>query len=260
MAQDIYVRQFDHPYDYLYWKVLNELPDAKKKDFFSLGVRYKGIFRMFMTSLLLELAEFGDYNVCKYIEQWTELPQKNESMPQEALGVFIASYMILGKFDHIFIQEEFRAIDPEDAAILACGRIFYWLNRINISDDKKKEGFESAWNVLLKHELGLSLWAIQRCEDVRFIFCSQYFEKYKYSLVQAFPEEITEICRQALKNPSIQKKRSIWREDGVLGYGIEILGMHGKLTDIAVLNQFIDHSNLGQKAIASIQNLKKIFT
>lgn len=86
LARSLYDRQFDHPYDGVYWEVLHELPDMKRKEFLSLAVRAKDDFRMFVSCMITDLAEFGDKNTGKHIKHWTELPPKDNPMPQDAVG------------------------------------------------------------------------------------------------------------------------------------------------------------------------------
>jgi len=259
LARSLYNRQFDHPYDHLYWEVLHDLPDMKRKELLVLAVRAKDDFYMFVPCMITDLAEFGDRNTGKYIEHWTELPPKNNPMPQDAVGVFVISHIVLGRLRHPLHLESYDHPD-ECNAMLACGELYYWLNREDLDTEKRAAHCNRAWEILLRHELGVSLSALKECEETLKEGLKRLVgkESVKESIIQSFPDEALEISRHALLDGITQYSSHPWiKQEEILSFAVSILGFCGKSTDLTLVRSMVDDRYLGSNAVRAVKQLEE---
>ena len=259
LARSIYDRQFDHPYDSAYWEVLNALPDEKRKQFLSLAVRHKDEFRMFVSCMIGDLAKYEDTNTGEHIEHWTELPPKHNSMPQDAVGAFVVAHVVLGRLGYELQPKQYDKSD-EDNAMLACGEIYYRINRKDVPWEEAKRRCGAALQVLLKHETGTSLPALKACEDALRVDLNAIATKepLRSSIVRCFPDEIAEICREAVERriPQQTSRISLW--DGeFLNFAVHLLGCCGKQLDLQLLRGLVDDRELGHAATRAVRNLEE---
>jgi hypothetical protein len=259
LARSIYNSQFDHPYDSVYCEVLHELTDSKRKKLLSMAVRAKDDFRMFVTCMIIDLAIYKDKKSGKYIEHWTELPPKDDPMPQDSVGVFVVSHIILGHLHYSLIPKNYGN-SSEDNAMLACGEVYYWSNRDDLSWNERKKHLEEPWNILLRHELGISLGVIKECESTLKEGLKRLSggEPIRLSIIESFPEEMSDICRHALSNTMIQHARRPWiKKEEILDYAIRVLGVCGNAADLMLLRGMVDHQYYGRAAVLAVQSLEK---
>lgn len=261
LAHSIYNQQFDHPYDIVYWDVLHELPSFKRKEFLSMAVRAKNNFRMFVTCMITDLANFKDRNSGKFIEHWTELPPRDDPMPQDSVGAFVVSHIVLGCLQYPLAPKSYDG-SCEDNAILSCGEVYYWSNRDDLDWNERKKRCEKAWHILMRHDLGVSLGAIKECESTVKVGLEGFNrlhskEAIKFSIINGFPDELSEICRQALLGKVIQRTRRRWvKENEMLDYAISILGICGKAIDLPLLRGMVHHQYYGHTAMRAIRQLE----
>ena len=261
LAQAMYNRQFDHPYDHIYWKVLNELSALKKKQFLIMAVRYKDDFQMFVGSMIMDLFEFADKETAQYIEHWIELASRPQMMPQDIVKVFVIAYTILGQLNYILKNRQYDSCN-EDNAINAIGEIYYWINRSDMSLSEKKNCCLNAWDILMKHDLGLSVGTLYECEESLGIEIKTMLEKSisDISIFNIFTNEICKLCREALHRGKIQKSNYYrWNSaENIMIYAIQILGKYGEKIDTMLLRKFTESKSLASAAIKSIHDLEKI--
>lgn len=260
LARNIYNCQFDHPYDNIYWEVVHELPDIKRKEFLSLAVRSKDDFRMFVSLMIRDLAAFDDPTTGKYIEHWTELPPEHSPIPQDALEVFVTSHIVLGRLHHPLPPKNYGNSTDKDA-MNACGEVYYWSNRNDVNQDERIERCKTAWEILFKHEAEASLIAIKECEAIlkENLRSLNAGEPTKTSLLDYFSANIAEISRKALSSDITWHPKNTWmREKQVklFCFALDMLGAYGKTTDLALLRRKIDCEDLGKVALRAIRSLE----
>jgi hypothetical protein len=259
LAQSLYTRQFDHPYDTAYWEVIQELPDEQRKEFLKCAVRAKDNFRMFIACMISDLVKFRDRDTGSCIAHWTELPPKDNVMMQDAVEVFVVAHVALGLLQHPSATKAYDGSD-QDNAMTACGEIYYWSNRHDLSREAMAAKCVRAWAVLSRHELGVSLAAIKECEATSRGGLGRVLnaEAAKCSIVEAFPDEVAEICRRAIVDGILQRGGHPWTtHDDILGFAISVLGACGKSTDLTLLRARADHPVLGRSAVSAIRHLEE---
>lgn len=260
-ARSIYDRQIDHPYEDAYCEVVNGLDDERRKQLLTLAVRHKDGYRMFVSSMISELAAYHDDANGNDIERWTELPPKDNPFQQDAVGAFVIAHISLGKFGYEIRPKAYDQSD-EDNAMLACGEIYYWMSRDEISVEERDHCCKPALRILLKHEAGASLPALRSCEDAlrSNIYAAANRKEVSRSIVANFPSEVAEICRAALINKYPQHERGASIHGEPLGYAAHLLGYCGSHTDLNLLRSLVDDDQIGETAVAAVQCLEERLT
>ena len=260
-AHHVYYAQFDHPLASAYWEVVSELSEAERKSFLTMAAKGASDSHLFLSCLLLDLVSFNDPTLGEIIGRWTEMPPLDSFMPGEAIEVFVIAHISLGRLG-CALPVQTSSGNPAADALTACGEILYWLNRIDMTEEVRRSNCTEPLNVLLKNT-GVALNAVRECAYVRFDGTNRFpgAEPVRLSIVDNFPERITEICRLALHSPDIQTGyfRHFSERDRVqvLDFALGVLGWHGNEADLSLLRQFSDDSNQGESAIKAIKNLEQ---
>jgi len=260
-AHHVYYAQFDHPLSSAYWEVVSELSEAQRKRFLIMAAKGASDSYFFISCLLLDLVSFNDPKVGEIIGRWTVVPALDSCMPQEAIEVFVIAHLSLGRLGCV-LPVQTSCGNPSADALTACGEILYWLNRIDMAVEIRRSNCREPLNVLLKNT-GVALDAVRQCAYVCFDGTNRFpgAESVRLSIVDNFPERITEICRLALHSTDIQTGyfRHLSERDRVqvLNFALGVLGRHGNEADLSLLRQFSDDSNQGQSAIKAIKNLEQ---
>lgn len=260
-AHHVYYAQFDHPLSSAYWEVVSELSEDERKRFLTMAAKGVSDSHLFLSPLLLKLVSFNDPKVGEIIGRWTEVPPMDSGMPQEAIEVFVIAHISLGRLGCTLPVRTSSGNLSADA-LTAYGKILYWLNRIDVAEDVRRSNCIEPLNVLLKNT-GVALEAIRQCEHVRFIGTNHFpgVESVKLSIINCFPEQVTEICRLALHFQAIQSGyfRHFFERDRVqvLEFALAKIGQYGNEADLSLLRQYSDDINLGQSAIKAIKQLEQ---
>lgn len=261
-ALGVYYAQFDHPYSNAYYEIIHNLPKEKRKSLLSLSLKgeilqnqaknnYSGSF---LSYLIADLSSFDDYQTGDLIKYWTKLPAVNSFSSWDAIGAFLAAHIAVGKLKYPLAIWQYTDTEKGiDQSLRACGEIYYWLSRKDLIEEKRKENCKNALSILCCHEWGSALNAIAMCENFLrsgvSIELMLHSESDKISIIDSFPQEVAEVCRQALMNPYIQKTYFQWSENEI-DFAINVLGELGDITDLPLLRDivksedFLDISNI----------------
>jgi hypothetical protein len=170
------------------------------------------------------------------------LPDENASCPQEAMEVFVIAHMLLARSGSDLNNGVVMSNVSGDS-MAACGRVFYWMNRLDMTIEEKKAACAEAIEFLMQHDLGAAADAIMQCEQ--HFFAYDPFKSYPppaiWSIGEYFPCELAEICRNCLLQPSIQVgyfKNCNWHRADTFKFAIAMLGKYGNSIDEMVLRQF----------------------
>ena len=262
LAQDLYTRQFDHPYDTVYWEVIHELTDNERKEFLKCAVRDKNQYRMFTSCMISDLVKFRDRETGAFIALWADLPPADHPMMQDAIEVFVVSHAALGLLQYPLGAKVYSGSN-DDNAMLACGEIYYWINRHDLKKQTRAAKCAEAWKILSRHELGVSLAAIEECEGAARGGIGRVLraEGTKCSIIESFPEESAEIGRHAIRDGVPQRGRRPWtRQEELIRFAIAILGTCGKSTDLTLLRMLVEHPAVGAAAVAAVKILEDHLT
>lgn len=254
-AWGIFSRQFDHPFDSAYWEEVQGLDESAKKRLLRKACRgAQAPYVSFVGILIRQLAEFGDPTVAQEIKRWTALPDKSSCMPQDAVEVFFNAHETLGRLGAELPLSPGAATEPE-AALLACGELFYWANRA-AGDVETSSDTESARLTLQQSCRSSAAGALQLTVSWRLSA-----DGTRTSLVREYPSLAVDVCRKALASRDVQV--SYYQhgfnsdKDGIARFAIHVLGEFGAQSDAIMLRQFCDHHALGTTSLSAIKNIEE---
>ena len=148
---------------------------------------------------------------------------------------------------------------PAAKSFLAYAEIMYWLNRRDLRAVERNKGMVKAWRVLKDHKLGTSAGTLLNFDEISNESMG-HFAKGKdviISLQKAFPDDVAEICRQALLNVEIQHgyfRRE--RKNEILSHAIHLLGYYGMSADLALLKKYISDVSFGAISLRAIERIE----
>jgi hypothetical protein len=253
-AWGFYNAQFDHPFSSAYIQVLEELPAQERLLLLRLACEGAEADTFFLSSLINELARLGDRLAIPYIMRWTQLPGQQSTLPQQAIETFVAAFVALGALENDLPAESFRFRgEPREDALLACGVLYYWLQRRDAS------------SVLEENQAALALEVLQSSPAVAVgVLCTiskslSNYEGRHVELVRAFPNQALEISRAALQDSSIQPgyfDGAFFTDHAqMMNFAINVIGRYGSVGDLAGLRLLMDDS---QSAITALHAIKSI--
>ena len=263
MAYGLHSAQFDHLFPGAYYDVIANLPRSERKTLLTMAAKGASDTYFFLMPLLIELASFGDSSVGDCIARWTALPRTDGFMPEGGVAVFVAAHIALARLGCPLPDRRGEADGHAAEALVACGAILYWCNRIQIEETARRRACDEPLRVLIRHEDGAALDVVRRCEYA-------YLEvleglpsptSLERSIVNGFPIAAAEICRRALTRSGSQvgyfphhSKHDRWRN---LMFAIHVLAQHGGSTDLRLLKDYADDAALGTIAIAAVGTIEE---
>ena len=173
---------------------------------------------------------------------------------------FVVSNALMGR--HNISLPTWDASDDSEAAsaMRACGLLYYEIGRAGAEGATGIAGADrSAWSVLLDHEAGVGAYALYLC-DRALRYPSEWPGTMQVpSIGECYPQQVAEVCREALKRVSVQKAYypQFHSQDDMLRFCIGMLGRHGQASDIPFLRHICDNEELGRSAIEAIWQLER---
>lgn len=255
-AWGVFSCQFDHPFDSSYWEEIQNLDDVQRKRLLIKACR--GVvqpYLFFLSILIRQLSEFDDASVADVIAPWTILPEEKHNFPQDAIEVFFTAHSSLGRLGVRLPESRGDSSTKSQRAMLACGELFYWLNRSDIKDPQNSSHTYVARTILLDHEACASA-------GVLYLTTSRLMnaDGERKSLVKEYPDLALTICRESLKRR--EKQVSFYghgfRDDiaEIASFSIQILGRFGNRGDLNVLRDLCDDENFGVGALDAIKRIE----
>lgn len=156
-----------------------------------------------------------------------------------------------------------EAVSPVDQALLACGQMFYWLNRDDLPLAKRKQNCAEPLAVLARHETGVAAAVMGEFFRSDLIFSEAArrllgSEPVVTLLGTVFPEEIAAIYRLALAQPTIQSGYfDFFRIQDLIGKALATLGHFGNAGDIPLLRVWSAHPDFGHAAVDAIRSIEE---
>ena len=262
MAYGLYSSQFDHPYSGAYYEVIAALPETERKSLLTMASNGAGDTAAFLAPLLTDLASFGDSSVRDSIYRCTTLPPTDSFMPQDAIAVFVIAHIALARLGCPLAEWQGEKVGHSAQALTACGAILYWCNVVDLEMSDKRHACQASLRVLLRHENGAALDVIRRCEHAFVEGLSRLpgSQPTERSIVNAFPSEAAEICRQALARSASQigyfQHHFDYHRRQNLTFAIDVLARYGNSTDLRLLREYADDATLGTTVIAAVRTIE----
>lgn len=257
VAWSLYSQQFDHPYEGAYWSVIQGLDDLKRKMFFIKACRgASSSFTFFLGILIRKLSEFNDPTVASSIERWTILPEKQNVFPQDAVEVFVTAHEALGYLGVPLPTNIAASLTFADQALLACGELYYWSNRIDIDDPQDSFHTQSSRKILLTHSNYAGAAALLLTTS--HVLSADGMRK---SLINEYPKLALEVCRQALAQKDMQIsyfEHSFMSDiDSIAKFAIQVLAKLGNVEDLSLLKIIRDDEEYGVDAIRAMRTIEE---
>ena len=218
---------------------------------------------MFVPSLIAEVASHADPAAGPILARWTALPAKNDVMPQDAIRSFEMAHAALARLRYPLPDRAAEATSPADRALLACGQIFYWLNRDDIPQAERRLNSAGPLAILSRHEDGVAAAVVGEFYRSDHMFSESAkrlpgTEPVVTSFAWFFPDEISTIYRAALASPTTQSGYfEFFRAEGVVEKALVNLRRFGNTSDIPVLRVWSIHPTLGHLAIQAIRTIEE---
>lgn len=263
MAYGLHSAQFDHPYCGAYYEVIADLPENDRKTLLTMAANGAGDTAFFLTPLLIDLASLGDSGVGDSIARWTALPPTDSVMPQDGVAVFVAAHIALARLGCPLPDRQGEAVGHSADALIACGAILYWSNRVELDESTRRHACAAALQVLVRHERGSALDVIRYCERalVEGLKNLPGPAPVERSIVNVFPIEAAEISRHALAKSASQVGyfRHYSEYDGRQNetFAIDVLAQHGNSTDLRLLRKYAHDAAVGTSAIAAMKKIEE---
>lgn len=253
LAWQLFSRQFDHPFDHLYWEKIQELDESKKKLLLNkacLGASSSDNF--FLGILLRQLSEFNDLKIAPAIAKWTILPDKKSIIPQESINAFIIAHEAIGYLKYPLPKNRGVPKTAEDFTLLACGELYYWCNRKDIEKPQISHHTLNARTTILKYSKTASASAI--------MITSLDGQSTK-SLVNKYPDMVLSVCREVLRSKNEQLFYFPYmfeiNSNSIIEFAIHVLGRLGNINDLLSLRDLCDHESYGYVALNAIRCIEE---
>jgi len=254
-AWGVYSCQFDHPFDSAYWEVVQELDGAQKKLLFTKACRgATKPYISFVGILIRQLSDLDDPAVAIAIAPWTELPDRQHFMPQDAIEVFVAAHEALGRLGIELPESRGHPSTLAGRALLACGELFYWSNRHDVKHPETSIHTQAARSVLLDHSTCASAGVLQLTMSKMISI-----DGTRKSLKDDYPNLAAAVCREALKRPERQVSfyTHVFRDAASIAtFSIQVLGALGDRDDLVILRGLCDQESYGVDALDAIKKIE----
>ncbi|VVM07101.1 NERD domain-containing protein [Methylacidimicrobium tartarophylax] len=260
-AAGLWNAQFDHPYDGAYWEGWYDLSGDDRKVLQVMAAKSVDCDSMFTPSLIAEVASHSEPAVAPIIERFTGLPPKKNPFFHDSIRTFAMAHVALARLRCPLPDRSAEAVSAADHALLASGRLLYWLHRDDLPLSERKSNCAAPLAILSRHETGVAAAVVGE------FLMSDLIEKARplagsepivTSFGQFFPDEIAAIYRAALEKSTLQSGYfEFFRIEDVIAKALVNVGRYGSASDIPLLRSWSIHSDLGRFAIQAIREIEE---
>ena len=261
-AWRLYVCQFDHPFEMVYWKAIHELAEDDQKRLLAMAAEGAEIGSFFLDTLLVSLCWFGDAKLCGPLSRFVKPPPADELAPLDAVRAFVTAHIGLGRLGCSLPGDD-EPSDSRAAALGACGSLLYWSNRTDVDHETRARECRGPLRVLDSRSQDCALDAIRNCQVAgppeRLARPGE--PSVVWSVIKEHGRELTGLCRRALHRP--ENQTGCFRHFGedekwsCLSLAMDVLALHGNSIDAALLRGFAKDPALGRSAIAALKVLEE---
>jgi hypothetical protein len=254
-AWGLFNAQFDHPFDIAYIDVIQNLTNEQRLTLLRLACTGASDSSFFLSSAINELAEAGDALAVPAIARWARLPSHQSTMPQQSVEIFVTALIGLGKLGFDLPDEVCRlGQGPREDAMSACGLLYYWLQRrapeAAVVERQVLAALdtlcaEPAVSIGVLFDISRSIWDTKGRGTL---------------LVQAFPERMVAIARDALQHRGPLEGYfpgcHFTDPDGALRFAVSLLDTYGSAADLSLLRTFVDDVRLAGVAREALMSIE----
>lgn len=254
-AWNVFSRQFDHPYDHIYWEEVDNLASELKQQLLFKALKGASTeYVSFVGNLIRQIADLGHPGVAEVIEPWLKLPAKRTVMPQDAVEAFFAAHEAMGSLNLPLPAAQASSVDV-DETMRACGELAYWACRLSDSELESSPHTLGARTTLLAYAASASAGALLSSTS-RMLSA----DGAKTHIANSYPKTALVICRDALKHRESQKS---YQEQGfkddrasIASFSIQVIGQFGDADDLTNLRTLCDDEELGREALDAIKKIE----
>ena len=256
-AWNVFSRQFDHPYDSIYWEEVDNLASEQKQQLLFKALKGASTEYVFFIGILIrQLADFdfGDPAVSEAIEPWLGLPDKRSVMPQHAVEAFFAAHEAMGSLN-LPLPGALASLVDVDETMRACGELAYWACRLSDSELESSPLTLGARATLLTYSASASAGALWSSTS-RMLSS----DGARTHVAKSYPKTALVICREALKHRESQKSYQEHRSEDdrarIASFSIQVIGQFGDADDLTPLRTLCDDEGLGREALDAIKKIE----
>jgi len=255
----IYHCQFDHPYSKAFSLAISKLNENELKTFYKMAL--KGInFDLFGISLLLKAEYILGQDCCHYLKKFFEQPLSESTWPQETMNCCITSYIFLGIYKYPLYDLKENKNNEIDILIHTCGKIFYWLNRVDLRLESRIENCKDLLNLLFHEKSEFLIDLLRQVHRAlnSYIISNRFQNDGINTIYDYFQKKILTIARYSIQNPASQKTIYLHsQQNEILMYSISLVEKFGNEMDIELLFKLTDDQIYGSAAVSAIKTLSQ---
>ncbi|XHR94272.1 SMEK domain-containing protein [Mucilaginibacter sp. UC70_90] len=257
-ASGLYYARFDHPYDTAFYNAIAKLSTEKKEIFYKMALRghYSSFFT---TSLIFDALSVLGTEIGPYLYRYIADPQAEQHAPQDSLAVFLIANILLGRLSLPIKSLYEHEPDIKRRILLACGDIYYWINRADLNVNERKNRCREATKVVFDKDSGYAVNCIWQAEHS--LSTMRYDKQFTDGAIvffsEMFQDQVADMCREALLHQG-QQHSVIGFENhrDIIAHAIALLTRFGNSSDILILRKLTEHPEYGSSAVDAIKHLE----
>ncbi|MBX3429980.1 MAG: NERD domain-containing protein [Hyphomonadaceae bacterium] len=254
-AWGAYGSRFDHPYDWVYYEEWEALTPSLRSTLLRMAVQGAPEFSFFLNAGLTELAELRDVNDIDIFRMHARVPDQSNSIPQDAMKVFVVANMALGLLGQ-HDQSETGQDEVEDI-LITVGGILRVARAPEITTEVQ-DALTALWTRLEAKDVGrvvgiladVSEAITQRDETPRRVFGEP-------SLAVPISQPLLRMARRVL-DEGIETHGYFEFRDRKMGFlfAVQIVSQHGDLSDLTRLRRAAARPD-GQAALDVVRKFEQ---
>ena len=261
LAINLYAGQFEDILGSAHIQAIEQLGIVDRKVFLGMAATGATDEPIIRVPLLIELGSLCDSGDGRWFARWTGPVRIDEVMLGDGIAVFVTAHIIMARLRCGLPKDQGIADFQGSRELDACGKILYWRNRLDLSGAMRQRECGKALSILVQDKSCVSLDVIRRCEHQHISNLDRLpgTENIITSILNSFPEEVVQICRRSLAEPSrlITYYPALAQSDRRknLIFAINVIGLYGNSTDLPMLRDTANDPDLGSSAIEAVRAL-----
>lgn len=259
----LYVAQFDHPYNSAYFQTVEELDHETKKIFFTMALRHKPDDTLFVSGLIFECEELLGEQCCSYLNHFLLDPSIGSEPSFDAIKTCLAALVVLAKYRRELPSSEYRLENLGGAGIdlLSVGTaLYYWINRTDLPQEEIRIKCRPVLDEIFTAE---PLYLVYVFKELEFSFYQLHFPESLRESISVkgiddfFSDQLLDSWRKAYLLPAPDVRFRFTSAADIQSYAVDKIGHYGSAADIPQLLKAAEHPILGKSAVEAIRRIKE---